>query len=433
MQSSSTTTDLLFPLIATAAAASVASLAIFQTDRVSQWTLSPERLMAKRRQEYEYRWKTAIERTHLQLDHCLAGGSDKINADPEINLKKCTYLSSQEEEDSLVKRIVAKKTLARFTILKIDRDPSDPIGDFYVFLMGQEKGYESEFFQAPLISFCSNLKVAFENQLTSTVFCFVADASSDRASGLLEGLMKEAKTGVAVISEPLWMTNLARLAEGKVYTTSKLETVLFSLCRLEAWAVREQVEVSHTVLITLPGQSTVATLLPLVQSVFPEDRHLFAYDGCVASVARGVNDVSTFRRGTVHTELKTICSQLCQNPTRHTVPLPSTSPLTKSIGGLAEALAEVPISQAGVVESWMSSVDAFLRLKDEEKVNGYVPYVLKLSQLTNPVGSFAPSTDSFWILSSLLQFITGHFLYALFFFRFFPLHDLTHVSFSAYI
>jgi len=406
MESSQSSTDILFPLIATVAAASVASLAIFQTDRVSQWTLTPTRLLAKRRQEYDYRWKTAVEKAHLQLDYYLAGGSDKFNTDPEINLKKCTYLDNPEEEDSLVKRIVDETSQTRFTILKIDRDPSDPHGEFYVFLMGEEEGYETAFFQAQLISFCSKLRLAFEKQSTSTVFCFVADASSGKASHLLETLMKEAKMGVTVISEPLWMTTVARLGGAKIYSTKELETILFSLCRLEAWKIREQVEVSHTVVMTLPGQSTVAALLPLVQSVFPKDRHVFAYDSCMTSVARGMEASSSLHRGTLQTELKTICSRLSQNPIRYTVPLPTTLPLTKSIGGLTEALAHVPIAQAGVLESWMSSVDAYLRLKDEEELNGYAPYVLKLSHLTNPVDS----ADSLSILSSLLRFITGKFL-----------------------
>lgn len=403
----SSTTDVLIPLVAAGAAASVASLAILQTDRVSQWILSPARLMAKRRQEYNYHWKTAVEKAHLQLDYCLAGGSDKFNADPEINMKNSTYLGSAQEQDSLVERITAKKSKSQCTVLKVDRDPSDPTGEFYLFLMYQDEGCKSEFFQLPLMSFCDKLKTAFENQLTTTAFCFVADASSGKATELLEKLVLEAKTGVAVISEPLWMLNLARLAEAKVYSKSKLETMLFALCRLDAWALRGRVTRSHTVMITLPGQGTVATLLPLVQSVFPEDRHVFAYDGCVASVMSGVDQSANYGRGRIQTELEAIRYHLAQNPVRHTTPLPSSSPLTKSILKLEDALAQIPVSKARVVESWMSSCDAFFKLKDDEKANGYLPYVLKLSFLTNPAGDFESGTDSFWSLSSLLQFITG--------------------------
>jgi hypothetical protein len=363
--------------------------------------------MAKRRQEYDYHWKTAVEKVHLQLDYYLAGGSEAFNADPEINLKNSTYLDTDEEQDSLVQRIVAKTTESQFTVLKLDRDPNDPAGDFYIFLRRQEEGCATDYFQVPLTAFCAKLKIAYENQLTTTAFCFVADASSGKASEILEDLVKEAKTGVAVISEPLWMVNLARLAEAKVYSKAKLETILFALCRLDAWALRDQVQSSHTVMITLPGQGTVATLLPLAQSVFPEDRHIFCYDGCIASVARGERLASCYKRGAIQTKLNDIRSKLAQNPTRHTTPLPTNSPLTKSILRLEDALAQVPISQARVVESWMTSIDAFFKLKDDERSNGYVPYVFKMSFLTNPVGDFEPSTDSYWSLSSLLQFITG--------------------------
>jgi hypothetical protein len=404
----SSTTDVLFPLVATGAAISVASLALLQTDRVSRWTLSPSRLMAKRRQEYSYHWKTAVEKAHLQLDYCLAGGGETFNADPEVNLKNTTYLGSEEEQDSLIQRIVAKKeNESKFSVLKLDRDPSDPMGDFYLFLMRRQDKCEPEFFQLPLAPFCLKLRQAFEDQLTTNTLCFVADASSGKASTLLEELVKEAKTGVALISEPLWMSNLARLAEARIFSNSKLQTMIFALCRLDAWALRDQAKSSHTVMISLPGQSTVATLLPLVQAAFPEDRHVFAYNGCAASVNLGMRESSRFRRGTLQTELQSIVSRMAQHPIRYTIPLPSNSPLSKSVSNLEKALAQLPITQAQAVESWMSSVDAFFRLKDDEQKNGYLPYVFKLSLLTKPGSDFAPSTDSFWSLSSLLQYVTG--------------------------
>jgi len=406
----SSATESLFPLVAAGAAVSVASLALLQTDRVSRWMLEPRRLLAKRRHEYSYQWQTAMERTHLQLDYCLAGGSEKVHSDPEVNLKNTNYLGSDEEQDSLVQRIVSKNKEkdSTFSVLKIDRDPSDPTGDFYLFLMREQEGCEPEYFQLPLVAFCQKLSAAFENQLTTTTLCFVADASSGKASELLEDLMQQAKTGVAVLSEPLWMVNLARLAEARMFADRKLQTMVFALCRLDAWALRGQAKISHTVMITLPGQSTVPTLLPLVQAAFPEDRHVFAYDGCVASVDRSIRQHSNFRRGAGYSDLKSVISKLAQNPVRHSTPLPSKSPLTKSLVTLEKAMANVPVSQARVVESWMSSVDAFFRLKDDEPKNGYLPYVFKLSFLTNPTSkNFAPSTESYWSLSSLLQFVTG--------------------------
>jgi hypothetical protein len=56
----------------------------------------------------------------------------------------------------------------------------------------------------------------------------------------------------------------------------------------------------------------------------------------------------------------------------------------------------------------MSSVNAYFKLKkDEIARNGYLPFVFKMSFLTNPTGNFESGTDSYWCLNSLLQYITG--------------------------
>lgn len=414
----SSSSKLLFPLVAVSSTIAVASLAILQTDRASRWSLSPARLMAKRRQEYSYYWKTAMQKSHLLLEYCLAGGQEQYNADPEINLKKCHYVSdNQDEQMELAKQIVSdnnSKSKSKYIPLKLGKDPNDPTEEYYLFLMkttikedDSDEAAEPEFFQTPLVPFCKTLRQVFEKQITSTTLCFVADASSGKATILLEKLVQEAKTGVAVLSEPLWMIDLARLTEARIFTNEKLHTMLFALCRLEAWALREESKQSHTVLMTLPGQSTVATLLPMVQAVFPEDRHLFAYDGCTASVERGLCQQSQFRRGAIPTDLYTILYGMANNPIRHTTPLPSKSPLTKALRGLETALADLPVSHASIVEAWMSSVDSFLKLKDEESKNGYLPYVLRLDFFTSPLGNFQPQSASFWSLSSLLQYITG--------------------------
>jgi hypothetical protein len=149
-------------------------------------------------------------------------------------------------------------------------------------------------------------------------------------------------------------------------------------------------------------------LLPLVQQAFPEDRHVYAYDGCVASVRRGVLARKNFTRGIMETRLRDIINTMCHNPIRHTTPLPSNSPLTKSLGKLEDALAQLPVGQAQVVEAWMSSVDTYFKMKQDESTNGYLPYVFKLGFLSHPEDrDFTPKSDSHWSLSSLLQYITG--------------------------
>eukprot|EP00934_Nitzschia_sp_Nitz4_P008313 Nitzschia sp. Nitz4//scaffold24_size164493//130329//132032//NITZ4_002347-RA/size164493-processed-gene-0.211-mRNA-1//1//CDS//3329544171//8303//frame0 len=398
--------EFLLPLVATASAATVAALALLQTDSVSRRTLKPLPLLTKRRREFLYHWKTAIEKTHLLLEYTLAGGQENYNNDNEINLKKFDYLSTEAQQKELAQRILKDKA-GQYTTLKIDKDPSDPKEEYYLFIQRLSTEDQPQYFQAPLVPFCQVLRQAFEDQVTTTTLCFVADASAGKASGLLEQLVKEAKTGVAVVHEPFWMVDVARMVQARLFSREKLQTMVFALSRLEAWAVRDQAKLSKTVMITLPGQSTVPSLLPLVQAAFPEDRHVFAYDGCGATVSRAMDLKGKYQRGDMSSDLSAMLYGMAGNPVCHTTPLPSYSPLTKALRGLPFALAALSIAQAEITEAWMASVNAFFQLKDDETKNGYLPYVFNVGYLTKPKGNFAPKSDSYWSLSSVLQFITG--------------------------
>mmetsp|Transcript_113302 Transcript_113302/g.169438 ORF Transcript_113302/g.169438 Transcript_113302/m.169438 type:complete len:464 (+) Transcript_113302:1-1392(+) len=317
-------------------------------------------------------------------------------------------MPKEPDMENLIQRILNDDS--KFSCLKIDRDPMDPKGEFHIYLLEEMPDNKpSQLLELPLMPFGTLLAAAFENQLTTTTLCFVADASAGKATSLLESLVKESKTGVAVLSEPLWMLQIARILQAQLFPTEKMKTLVFGLCRLDAWKFRDQVaKDSRTVMITLPGQATTSSLLPLLQSAFPEDRHVFAYDTCGASVYRGMNMTKAFRRGTVQEELNSILQGLCQNPIRHTTPLPSNAPLTKTLNGLSDALGELRIEIAQGVETWMSSVDAFFKLKQDEAKNGYLPYTLKTSFLTKPDNpTFDEKSSSYWSLCSLLQFITG--------------------------
>jgi hypothetical protein len=117
-----------------------------------------------------------------------------------------------------------------------------------------------------------------------------------------------------------------------------------------------------------------------------------------------------FQRGQIQSSEHEIIYNMCHDPVRITTPFPSVSPLVKdaTLKGLTGALTKVPIAQARIVEAWMSSIDAYFKLKQTEKTTGYLPYVFKLGFLTpSPVGNFETGSDSYWSLRSLLQFITG--------------------------
>jgi hypothetical protein len=391
--------------IAASAAATTAALAAAQTDFVSRKILNPERLDAKRRAEFQYRWKTAMEKTHLQVDYILAGGISKFTKNPEIVAKTTEALSSDEDLEELASRICKDKK-SHFCTLKIDRDFQDSQGEFYLFII-DKKSPSTIRYQVPLMSFGLKLAKAFEDQLTSTTLCFAADASSGKGTFLLKELVQESKTGVAVLFEPIWMVQLARLVEANLFPSEKIQKLLFALCRMDAWCLREQSKDSRTVMIVLPGQATCMSLLPLVQRTFPEDRHVFVYDGCAASVRRGMMTRRHFGHGTRQDDLNKLIYTMGKDPIIHTIPLPSESPLGKSLYKLSDTLSQVPLEQAQMIETWMSSVDAFFKLKEDEDNNGYLPYVLKLKFLTSPLGDFKDQSESYWSICSLLQFITG--------------------------
>merc|ERR1712238_423279 len=133
-----------------------------------------------------------------------------------------------------------------------------------------------------------------------------------------------------------------------------------------------------------------------------------------SSVQRGIYAEGIFKRSQLLPRLQLIIQGMCQDPVRLNNPLPSYTPLSHdaSLGGtggrLEQALVHVPVEQARIVETWMSSVDAYFKLKQEESTNGYLPYCFKLSFLIgDPVGNFEYGTDSYWSLSSLLQYVTG--------------------------
>jgi hypothetical protein len=78
-------TESFFPLVAVSAAFLVGGLALFQSDRISRLVLDNKTLDTKRRGEYKYQWKTAIDATKLQLEYCLAGGIEMHGEDPDVS------------------------------------------------------------------------------------------------------------------------------------------------------------------------------------------------------------------------------------------------------------------------------------------------------------------------------------------------------------
>jgi len=115
-----------------------------------------------------------------------------------------------------------------------------------------------------------------------------ADASAGLGPTLLTKCL-QASTDVAILT-PTWMIVLAWLIKKNSVSNENIDKVVFSLCRMEVKRVKDlkQITNSQTVVFNLPGQAVVPALLPVLQRVFPYERHLFVYDVYRMSVARSV-------------------------------------------------------------------------------------------------------------------------------------------------
>ena len=175
---------------------------------------------------------------------------------------------------------------------------------------------------------------------------------------------------------------------------------------------------SRTVVFTLPGQAVTPTLLPLLYKSFPHERHVFAYDTCFESVARGL----MLRKTTVKLSGMMLPgntsavgdSLLVDEALRMPSWVTSSAPISqlKSIRKLGDALADLPADQAGISEAWMASIDAFLKLKEEERTNNYTPFVCRMGFIMGRTGLGNLASDKVEELNelaliNLLQYVTG--------------------------
>jgi len=193
------------------------------------------------------------------------------------------------------------------------------------------------------------------------------------------------------------MAHLAYLTEQNQSTNNKqLDRILFALCRFEAWRIRKQVGKSRTVVFTLPGQSCTTILLPAIQRVFPCERHVFVYDNCIDSTTRAYYQ-----------------QQQTTTDVSNTTPIqPLVNKYLVNEDDFAMTLSCLSSAQhASIVESWMSSVDAFIKLKHSSNKleTEYVPFVCRLGYLLANTGQLGNGLVdvSDVALSNVLQYITG--------------------------
>eukprot|EP00984_Skeletonema_dohrnii_P003126 scaffold1041_cov93-Skeletonema_dohrnii-CCMP3373.AAC.13 len=287
----------------------------------------------------------------------------------------------------------AKKATPVIVAIEQDLEDDNNPNDYHLFLAfppasgGVSTPAAPNLYQrvrVPLFAFCERLANAFKEQMTSTALCFVADASSGMGAEMLTDIVKDCNYGVATISNPAWMTTLALIVSKNTQniTTQQFETIIFALCRLDAFRVRESVGVSRTVLFTLPGQACVPQLLPLIQKYG-----------------------SSYRQKASKEEWELVS----ETPTTISATVPIAPLRHIRARALPDALANLNNSQASIVEAWMASIDKFLDMKSREKKISYAPFVCRVGVLMkrSVIGNEVGSDVSELALKNVLEFISG--------------------------
>jgi hypothetical protein len=391
-------------------------------DIINRFILSPNDLYEKRRSTQVNELKRAFDDVTYTSHRRVQGKSKKLNCtSKEIDNDTDTDI------DSLVSDILDKsKTTPSIVGIKLDKDNDDAIIIEVALKHQRESNSEAKdnnnmdeyetIVELPLVKFGLKLADTFKGQLTSTTLCFVADASSGLGSEMLGRIVESSGAGLALIKEPAWMAMLANILSSTTQQTAfplskkgrvnnDLEKIIFGLCRFNAWEIRDKIGENRTVVYTLPGQSSTANLLPLVQAAFPHERHVFIYDGCIDSTARGLRKLKLGN---------TMTSTSSSLPLSMNRVVTSTTPITQmtksSISSKIDTLlSSLPYHQAGIVESWLSSVDAFLKLKHAENKTGYTPFVCRLGFLMSQTGRLGNGSidQSQLALMNVLQYMTG--------------------------
>lgn len=169
-------------------------------DIFSRNLLSPDRLLAKRRQEYTYAVNQCVEYNSLMIRQHVGGGKKYYSPKSEEMVEK---IHGGEIHDFVREILDSKKSTP--VIVAMEQDPNDANPSrYYLFLAfpsgeGISTPSNPELYRrvrVPLVEFCESMAKAFESQMTSTALCFIADASCGLGSEMLLSVVKACDTGV---------------------------------------------------------------------------------------------------------------------------------------------------------------------------------------------------------------------------------------------
>lgn len=168
-------------------------------DIFSRHLLSPDRLLAKRRQEYTYAVNQCVEYNSLMIRQHVGGGKTYYSPKSEEMVEK---ICDSEIHDLINEILDSKK--ATPVIVAMEQDPNDANSNTYYLFLAFPSGEGNSTpspklyrrVRVPLVEFCEAMAKAFESQMTSTAFCFIADASCGLGSEMLTSVIMACDTGV---------------------------------------------------------------------------------------------------------------------------------------------------------------------------------------------------------------------------------------------
>ena len=382
-----------------AAALTASCLILLSSDFVSRRILSPEQLYSKRRQDQLYDLDNAIKHSIQNIRQHVNEG---YQFDSESEKSITDVILSVDDVSNLVKGILDSESKLAPMVVAISKDLSLPMDQLYIFLaFPQQDAVQKDGsrrynrrVQVPLLKFCTALASIFKNQNESSAICFIADASSSLSSEILGKVICNCQAKLPLVQEPAWMIWLSMLIRRSMMDSTEAETVIYALIKLEVYSRLHLSGTFNTIVFSLPGQSCTPIMMPILQKLFPSERHVFAYDGCVRSVERGL---------ALHKGLISDTPDLAvESMPRHLSACVPCMPLQQKLSGLPACLRKLNRATAGLVEAWMASVDAFITLKENEENNQYSPFVCKMEYFLSDDEKMPELA-----LTNILEFITG--------------------------
>jgi len=185
---------------ATSALAISLLLPILQLDAVAKTILPPDRLRARRRLESLYHLKKSLS-VSFEKNRKRVSEEHGDSYTPVYIQSRTEYITSEENIKGLVQDLLKKDEYPEILALEGDKEEEEQYikatKEIYLYLFLKK---EKRFVQVPLIPFATELAKKFEDIVTGTTLCFIADASGGLGPRMLNSIIASTDMGVVCIA-----------------------------------------------------------------------------------------------------------------------------------------------------------------------------------------------------------------------------------------